>query len=117
MTEFAIGLDDGARHALECRPDVIVCEYDLLATLPLGAWERDEMLSHLPVIAVSLTRRPGEAHLLDVNNIAGFIYLPTLTDEKAHQVLDAASRSMVRAPAVSPLSWAGSGRSAAQRPV
>lgn len=117
MTEFAVGLPDGARQALECRPDVVVCEYDLLATLPLGPWEHDEPLSHLPLIAVSLTRRPGEGHLLDVNNIAGFLYLPTLSDEHAHQVLEAATKGIVRAPASTPLSWTGSGHSPAQRPL
>ena len=117
MTQPAVGLDQGARCARERRPDVVVCEYDLLATLPLSAWECDELLSRLPILAVSLTRRPGEAHLLDVNVIAGFLYLPTLTDEKAHQVLDGASRSIVRAPALTPLSWAQSGQSTAQRPT
>ena len=38
----------------------------------------------MPVIAVSLTRRPHEAHLLDVNGIGGFLYLPLL-DRNAAQ--------------------------------
>jgi hypothetical protein len=117
MTDYAIGLPDGARQAHECRPDVVVCEYDLLATLPLGPWERDEPLSHLPIIAVSLTRRPGEVHLLDVNGIAGFLYLPALSDEDAHQMLEAATRGIVRAPASTPLSWTAGGQTPAQRPV
>lgn len=104
-TTFAVGLEDGATHALECQPDVVVCEYDLFATLPLGAWERDEMLSRLPMIAVSLTRRPGEAHLMDVNGIAGFLYLPALSDEHALQVLEGAARRFAHAPEVTPLSW------------
>ena len=115
MTESAVGLDEGATCARDRRPDVVVCEYDLLATLPLSVWECDESLSRLPILAVSLTRRPGEAHLLDVNGIAGFLYLPTLTDEKAHQVLDGVTRSAVRAPALTPLSWAQSSQSTAQR--
>jgi hypothetical protein len=117
MTEFAVGLPDGAARALEFRPDVVVCEYDLLATLPLGAWEREEPLSRLPVLAVSLTRSPGDVHPLDTNSISSFLYLPTLSDEKAYQVLEGAARSIVRAPAMSPLSWTGSGHSPAQRPV
>jgi chemotaxis response regulator CheB len=118
ITETAVGLDEGARHALECRPDVVLCEYDLLATLPLDAWEDNEPLSRLPILAVSLTRRPGEAHLFDVNNISGFLYLPTLSDEKAHQVLVGAARTVVRAPAQTPLSWASeSGHSTIQPPI
>ena len=117
LTEYAVGLQDGAKQAHECHPDAVICEYDLLATLPLGPWEQDEPLSHLPIIAVSLTRRPGEGHLLDVNNIAGFLYLPALSDEHAHQVLEAATRGIVRAPAITPLSWTAGGHSAAQRPL
>ena len=117
LTESAVGLTEGATRAREHRPDVVVCEYDLLATLPLSAWECDELLSCLPILAVSLTRRPGEANLLDVNGISGFLYLPALTDEKAHQVLDGAARSVVRAPVLNPLSWPQSAQSTAQRPV
>jgi hypothetical protein len=36
----------------------------------------------VPIIAVSLTRHPGDAHLADVNGIAGFLYLPTLEPRK-----------------------------------
>ena len=46
-------------------------------------------LSRVPVIAVSLTRRSEEMHLLDVNNIAGFFYLPALTEEDARRLLHA----------------------------
>jgi hypothetical protein len=117
-TECAVGLAEGAARALESRPDVVVCEYDLLATLPLGAWEQDEPLSRLPVIAVSLTRQPGESHLLDINGITGFLYLPTLSDEKAYQVLEGAARSVVRAPDLTPLTWPyANGHSPAQSPV
>ena len=114
ITESAVGLCEGAMRARERRPDVVVCEYDLLATLPLSEWEGDELLSRLPILAVSLTRRPGEANLLDVNGIAGFLYLPKLTDEKAHQVLDGAARTGVRAPALTSLSWPQSSKSPAQ---
>jgi DNA-binding NarL/FixJ family response regulator len=83
-------------------PHVVVCDYDLLATLSLEAWENDELLSRTPVIAVSLTRRPTEVHLLDVNGIAGFLYLPTLTPELAHRILKAAAaRSAIRLPSTS----------------
>jgi hypothetical protein len=43
----------------------------------------------VPVIAVSLTRRSDEMHLLDINNIAGFFYLPSLTDDDARRLLHA----------------------------
>lgn len=84
-----VGLDRAARHAATEAPDVVLCEYDLLATNPLGAWERDPVLSRVPVVAVSLTRRPHEACAFDINGIAGFLYLPTLDHEAALRTLGA----------------------------
>ena len=84
--------------------EVIICEYELLTTLSLEAWERDELLSRRPVIAVSLTRRPHEAHLLDVNGIAGFLNLPLLDRDAAVRLISAAASTAqkvyVPAPAV-----------------
>jgi hypothetical protein len=91
-TTSAVGLD-GALAASRRRPfDLVVCDYDLLAVLPLEAWERDELLSRIPVVAVSLTRRSEEVHLLDVNGIAGFFYLPQLDRETALRVLGGCRR-------------------------
>jgi hypothetical protein len=84
-----VGIDDAIDAARTHRPDVVFCEYDLLATVPLEPWERDQFLSRVPVIAVSLTRRSDEMHLLDVNNIAGFFYLPSLTPDDARRLLHA----------------------------
>ena len=86
-TSRAVGLADGQRVAHECAPDLVICEYDVLATQPLDAWERDATLSLVPVYGVSLTRRPDEVNLLDVNGIAGFLYLPTLKPDDARRVL------------------------------
>ncbi len=79
-------------------PDVVICEYDLLATLPLDLWERDKVLCHTPVVAVSLTRRSNEMHPLDVNGIAGFLYVPLLLPQDAHRILHAAATRSVSAP-------------------
>ena len=88
-------------------PDAVICDYDLLATISLSAWEQDPALAQVPIIAVSLTRNPGETHLLDTNGIAGFLYLPTLDLDDAHRVLAAARRKGgVEAPTVLP--WLGS---------
>lgn len=100
-TRPVVGLDEAIDAAAAYEPDAVVCDYDLLATIPLDGWERDPLLSRLPVIAVSLTRRPEEVHLLDVNGIAGFLYLPTLERERALQMLGAAAswrRAGVSAP-------------------
>ena len=90
-TQHAVGLDAALAASRAFKPEVIICEYEILATLPLEAWERDELLCRMPVIAVSLTRRPHEAHLLDVNGIGGFLYLPALKPESALRVIAAAA--------------------------
>ena len=111
-TTPCVGIGEAMRLVPMHNPDAVICDYDLLATISLAEWERDPLLSRVPIIAVSLTRHPGEAHLLDVNGIAGFLYLPTLDPEDAHRVLAAARRNGgVTAPSALP--WAGS-TSAAQ---
>ena len=98
----AVGLDQALIESRDFRPDVIIAEYELLAMLSLEAWERDELLSRTAVIAVSLTRRPHEAHLLDINGIAGFFYLPLLDAETAGKIITAAAASSRRKYVPSP---------------
>ena len=94
-------------------PDAVICDYDLLATMPLDGWESDPVLRNTPVIAVSLTRHPGEAHLLDINGIAGFLYLPTLDPADALRLLASVCRMRgVHSPNLR--SWPGTTPSVAQ---
>lgn len=94
----AVGFEEGIALARRTGPSLVLCEYDLLAMAPLHRWERDRELGAIPIIAVSLTRRPEEAHLADTNGIAGFLYLPTLSAEDAWRVLHAATGHAVRPP-------------------
>lgn len=91
VTTNAVGLDSAVKAAAESSPDVVICDYDVLATIPLQKWEHDVLLSNTPVIAVSLTRHAEELQLLDVNGIAGFLYLPTLEQAPALRILHAAA--------------------------
>ena len=86
-TTSVVGMDEAVRAASRQLPDLVLCDYDLLATAHLDAWESDERLARVPLIAVSLTRRPDEVHLLDINAIAGFLYLPTLDAPTARRAL------------------------------
>jgi DNA-binding NarL/FixJ family response regulator len=72
--------------------DAVICDYDLLASLSTDVWESHPLLSAVPVIAVSLTRHPGDAHLRDTVGVAGFMYLPTLEPEAARAMLAAVRR-------------------------
>jgi DNA-binding NarL/FixJ family response regulator len=102
-----VGMHEAVELIALHTPDAVICDYDLLATMSLEGWETDPVIGGVPVIAVSLTRHPGEAHLLDVNNIAGFLYLPTLEPSDALKVLSAVPRKQ---PAINPpntLLWPG----------
>lgn len=82
-----VGVSEALAMVPKHEPDVVICDYDLLATMSLSEWEHDPLLKDIPVLAVSLTRHPGEAHLLDVNGVAGFLYLPTLEPADAQRLL------------------------------
>jgi hypothetical protein len=87
----AVGLAEALVAARSFAPQAVICDYDLLATVSLTAWERDPQLARVPIVAVSLTRRPDEVHALDVNNIAGFVYLPSLERDDGVRLLAALS--------------------------
>ena len=106
-TTDAVGLDSARKAAAENSPDVVICDYDVLASIPLRQWEHDVLLSTTPVIAVSLTRHAEELQLLEVNGIAGFLYLPTLEAVPALRIL--------RAAAARPKYTLGSGASAPRK--
>ncbi len=91
VTTNGVGLDSAAEAVGDNSPDVVICDYDVLANVPLERWEHSTLLSKTPVIVVSLTRRAEELHLLDINGIAGFLYLPTLDQASALQILKAAA--------------------------
>jgi DNA-binding NarL/FixJ family response regulator len=91
LTTNAVGLESGLNGTADSTPDIVICDYDVLASVPLEQWERDRLLSRTPIVAVSLTRNAEELHLLDVNGIAGFLYLPTLDRSAALRILYAAA--------------------------
>ena len=98
-TQCVVGLDDALAAVRAGAPDVVICDYDLLTTIPLDEWEREAAFARVPVLAVSLTRRPEEMHLLDVNGIGGFLYLPTLDPDAALRVLEMTRRAAEYTPA------------------
>src|SRR5215212_3722709 len=88
-TTACVGIREAADVLPKTGADAVICDYDLLTTLAQSQWDENPVLANVPVLAVSLTRHPGEAHLLDVNGIAGFLYLPTLAPEEAVRLLAA----------------------------
>ena len=90
-TVGVVGVSGAVDSTRSCAPDVVVCEYELLASQPLDDWECDEVLRYTPIVAVSLTRRSDELVPLDCNGIAGFLYLPMLSRDDAQNLLRAAA--------------------------
>jgi DNA-binding NarL/FixJ family response regulator len=79
-------------------PDVALVDYELLATRPMGEWLEDAVAREVPLVAVSLTRRPEEM-LLDRTLLVGGLYLPAVSPATALAVLrQAASRGGVVLP-------------------
>jgi len=99
LTQCVVGLDEALAAVRGKRPDVVLCDYDLLAAIPADRWEHDAAFARIPVMAVSLTRRPEEMHLLDVHGIGGFLYLPTLDPQAALRLLEMTRRASEYSPA------------------
>jgi DNA-binding NarL/FixJ family response regulator len=93
-----VGLDEALRLVSSTSPDVALCDYDLLAASPIGAWRDHTIAGQIPLLAVSLTHRPEEMTLAD-GVVAGSLYLPLLTEADALAALRlAASRGGVAPP-------------------
>ena len=98
-THCVVGLGEAFEAARRLGPDVVLCEYDLLSTIAIDRWDGDAPFGRVPVMAVSLTRRPEEMHLLDINGIGGFMYLPTLDRHAALRQIDMLRRASEYSPA------------------
>ncbi len=90
--EFATGVQAAPMAAAHFEPHLVVADGDLLSPPVLEAWSRDESLQDVPVLAVSLTRRPEEYTSVELSGIAGVIYLPNLKACDALALLRAACR-------------------------
>lgn len=90
--ESAVGVEGARGAARAFEPHLIVAECELLGPSVLETWSLEEALHDVPVLAVSLTRRPEESLPADLCGLAGVIYLPTLDRNSALALLDAARK-------------------------
>jgi chemotaxis response regulator CheB len=76
----AVGTVDTMRLAAGFAPEAVVCEGDLLTPAVLDAWAREPALHSVPVLAVSLTRRPDDSLPVELatSEHAAVVYLPAL---------------------------------------
>lgn len=104
VCEPVVGPALASAAATRFEPEVVVCEGDLLTPAVLEQWAREKALADLPVLAVSLTRRPDDSLPADLcaSGPAAMVYLPSL---ERHQV--AALLATVHRPrgVVAPRDW------------
>jgi hypothetical protein len=65
----------------------VVCDCDLITPALLDSWAQEPTLASVPVLAVSLTRRPAESAPAEAVGLAAVVYLPGLTREQAASLL------------------------------
>ena len=98
--EPAVGAVDALRRAAAFEPHIVVSDCDLITPAMLESWTSEPALTDVPVLAVSLTRRPEESTPVDVRGLAAVIYLPALEKEQAAALLAGLHRPRgVAAPA------------------
>lgn len=76
--EPAVGASEALNVAAHFEPEVVVCDGDLLTPILLENWTREPALEQVPVLAVSLTRRPDDSLPAEICGPAAVIYLPSL---------------------------------------
>ncbi len=90
--EPAVGAVEALRKAAEFEPHVVVSDCDLITPALLDSWTREPALTDVPVLAVSLTRKPEESAPADLAGLAAVIYLPALEREQARALLASVHR-------------------------
>jgi chemotaxis response regulator CheB len=85
--EPAVGAAEALRLASQFEPQVVVSDCDLITPALLDSWTREPALANVPVLAVSLTRRPAESAPADLIGLAAVVYLPGLEREQVSALL------------------------------
>jgi chemotaxis response regulator CheB len=98
--EPAVGAAEALRKAAAFEPHVVVSDVDLVTPALLDSWTREPALAEVPVLAVSLTRRPAES-AAELCGTAAVIYLPSLERAQAAALLASLHRPRgVSAPSI-----------------
>ena len=81
-------------------PHLVVVEDGLLTPSVLDEWATSSTTRDVPVLAVSLTRRPEEGASVSPGGVAGVVYLPALDRDAVVALMECARRPTgVGAPA------------------
>lgn len=97
--EPVVGVAAAGATAERFEPHLVVVEDALLSPSVLDEWAILAAMRDVPVLAVSLTRRPEEGMSVSPSGVAGVIYLPALDRGAALALMERARRPMgVAAP-------------------
>jgi hypothetical protein len=97
-----VGATEALSLATGYEPHVIVCDCDLITPGLLDEWAMVPSMADVPLLAVSLTRRPEELPPLELLGVAGVLYLPSLERAQLLTLLTGAHR---RRGVVPPVGW------------
>lgn len=90
--EPAVGGAEALRIAADFEPQVVVSDSDLITPALLDSWTKARALADVPVLAVSLTRRPDESSPAELSGLAAVVYLPGLAREQVAALLHSVHR-------------------------
>jgi CheY-like chemotaxis protein len=98
----AVGVSEALSLATRYEPHVIVCDCDLITPALLDEWAVEPRTADVPLLAVSLTRRPEELPPVELMGVAGVLYLPALERSQVLALLAGAHRHR---GVVAPIGW------------
>jgi hypothetical protein len=101
-----VGLRQARSTILSYDPDLVLCDYDLLTPAELGLWRADPACAAVPMVAVSMTKRPDDV-ADQARGITGFLYLPTIDPETTRTLFAAVRRRRDGVASPNRLSWPG----------
>ena len=98
----AVGVSEALSLVTRYEPHVIVCDCDLITPALLDEWAVNPQMVDVPLLAVSLTRRPEELPPVELMGVAGVLYLPSLDRTQVLALLAGAHRRRGVSP---PIDW------------
>jgi hypothetical protein len=98
----AVGASDALRVAAEYEPHIVVCDCDLITPTLLTEWAAERNIGDVPLLAVSLTRRPEDLPPVEMLGVAGVLYLPAIERSQMQALLAGAHRPRGVMP---PIGW------------
>jgi hypothetical protein len=98
----AVGVSEALSLVTRYEPHAIVCDCDLITPGLLDEWAADPQMAEVPLLAVSLTRRPEELPPVELMGVAGVLYLPSLDRTQVLALLAGAHR---RRGVMPPIDW------------